>query len=266
MASSTGSDPQGEYSFEHTDVAGLPVVLADRQTLVNAALHDCQYRESSHSRLVFDVNGHGVALTGTDPDFKEAMEQADIVHADGGFIVTLTKWLGGPAIAERSATTDMLHDFCQMACQHDISFYLLGGNEDVLEECISRLTAMYPGLNIAGYHHGYFSESEEPSIVDDINRSGADILWVGLGKPKEQAFCVRQRERIVATWSITCGGCYNYVAGAYKRAPLWMQRFNIEWLHRMLTQPRKLFMRYLTTNPRALWMVVAERIRQGGHR
>ena len=123
------------------------------------------------------------------------------------------------------------------------------------DRCAQVLQADYAGLQIVGQHSGYFAESEERAICDEINASGADVVWVGLGKPREQQFCVRNRHRLTAGWMVTCGGCFGFVTGQYPRAPGWMQRAGFEWLHRLATNPRRLFWRYLTTNPHALFLI-----------
>lgn len=227
-----------------------------RDELVELALRDCE--AGSATRLVFDANGHGMSLARTNDAYRQAVQKADIVHADGGFLVTLSKKLGLPAIPERSATTDMIHDFARAFSGTRHGFYLLGGEEDVNARCANILGAQYPDLKISGRRNGFFSETEELQVIDQINASGASILWVGLGKPKEQEFCVRWRDRLNAKWVITCGGCYNYITGDYGRAPMWMQNANLEWLHRMASNPRKLFWRYAVTTPHAMWIALRE--------
>lgn len=208
------------------------------------------------AKLVMDVNGHALSLARTSEAYRQAVSKADIIHADGGFIVSASKRRKGAQIPERSGTTDMIHDFAQRFVQTGNTFYLLGGTEEVNAQCCERLLSMYPGLKIVGRRNGYFSEEEERSIIDDINRSGADVLWVGLGKPKEQFFSVKWQSELKVSWVITCGGCYNYITGDYKRAPQWMQNANLEWLHRLATNPRKLFWRYFVTNPHALFITL----------
>lgn len=227
-----------------------------RDDLVQLAKADCD--TDCRARLVFDVNGHALSLAKTDPSYRDAVSKADIIHADGGFLVTLSRILGLHVIPERSATTDMIHDFAEAFSGTDHGFYLLGGEERVNRRCSEILQATYPALKISGRRDGFFSSSDEQTVVDDINASGASILWVGLGKPKEQDFCVRWRDKLNVRWVITCGGCYNYITGDYSRAPLWMQRMNLEWLYRMATEPRKLFWRYLITSPHALWIALRE--------
>lgn len=135
-----------------------------------------------------------------------------------------------------------------------LTFFLLGGEEEVNKECAELLESKYPGLKIAGRHHGYFDDVD--AIAKAIGDSRADVVWVGLGKPLEQEISLKLRSLVNTSWIITCGGCFNFVTGKYKRAPLWMQRLNLEWLHRLSSNPRKLFWRYLITNPHALYLMM----------
>ncbi|WP_338608855.1 WecB/TagA/CpsF family glycosyltransferase [Pelagibacterium nitratireducens] len=247
-------------------IGGQQVVTASRSELTEALISDCHaFRRNDRPfgpRLVFDINGHGLSLSKTDASYRSALASADIIHADGGFLVTLSKRLNPTPITERSATTDLIHDFALRAREEGIRFFLLGGSEAVNAACARNLEEIYPGLSIAGRHHGYFSHEDADAVIDLINHSGADVVFVGLGKPNEQLFSVKNAHRIRSGWLVTCGGCFNYVAGEYDRAPEWMQRNNIEWLHRMATKPKQFFWRYLTTTPHALWIVATEAMKQ----
>jgi N-acetylglucosaminyldiphosphoundecaprenol N-acetyl-beta-D-mannosaminyltransferase len=224
----------------------MNIVTASRDQLAEAMVIDCiMARQLNHeipARLIFDANGHALSLRASDPGFRKVVDQADIIHADGGFLVSASKRVCSQPIAERSATTDMIHDFAAKAAEAGLSFYLLGGSEEVNARCAEILQARYPSLQIVGRRHGYFTADEEPAVVDEINMLRPDILWVGLGKPKEQQFAANYRDAFRAGWVVTCGGCFNYITGHYKRAPMWMQRANLEWLHRMVTNPRQLFL------------------------
>ncbi|MFK3844660.1 WecB/TagA/CpsF family glycosyltransferase [Stenotrophomonas sp. NPDC078853] len=247
--------------FKTVTFGDFQIACASRSDLVSLALTDCN-NERPQPRLVFDANGHALSLARTNALYATLVAQADLIHADGGFLVTLSRWLGLNAIPERSATTDMLHDFSQAFEGTPYSFYLLGSDEQVNSKCSDVLQRAYPTLNLAGRRNGFFASDEEEQIVSDINQSGADILWVGLGKPKEQEFCIRWRASLKVRWIITCGGCYNYVTGDYPRAPQWMQDWNVEWVHRLCTRPRALFMRYFITTPHALWIALTSHSRR----
>jgi exopolysaccharide biosynthesis WecB/TagA/CpsF family protein len=241
--------------FDHCRIAGIPIVTASRSALAEAMVRDC--RKGKPPLLVFDANGHALSLRETDAAYRQALDDADIVHADGGFLVTLSKWFTRHPIAERSCTTDLIHDVARKAAADGLSFYLLGGSEEVNAECARRLALLYPGLRIAGRRNGFFSADEEPAVIAGINVAHPDIIWVGLGKPREQIFAAHWRDQVRAGWLVTCGGCFNYITGDYRRAPLWMQHANLEWLHRLATRPRQLFRRYLVTTPHALWLALS---------
>lgn len=228
-----------------------------REGLLNRYLLDSSSLKRSPT-VVFDVNGHGISLARTNPAYRNLVKRADIIHSDGGFLVPLSRWLDGPEIPERSSTTDMIHDFARRFEDTGHSFFLLGATEEVNALCADQLSRRYPRLTIAGRRNGYFSAADEDSIIGTINAAHPDVVWIGLGKPKEQEVALRWRDRLDCNWIITCGGCFNYITGHYSRAPQWMQDRHLEWLHRMVTNPRKLFWRYLTTTPHSLWIAVRE--------
>jgi N-acetylglucosaminyldiphosphoundecaprenol N-acetyl-beta-D-mannosaminyltransferase len=224
-----------------------------RDDLVQQCLNDLQQEERA-TRVIFDLNGHGLSLARSNPEFREQMQQADIIHADGGFLVTLSRVMEGPEIPERSATTDMIHDFATRFEMTGHSFFLLGSTEEVNASSVKEFRRLYPKLRIVGRRNGYFSEADEAEIIKEINAAKPDVVWLGLGKPLEQEVALRWRDKLDCMWIVTCGGCFNYITGHYARAPKWMQDNNIEWIHRLATNPRKLFWRYAVTTPHALWV------------
>lgn len=243
--------------FKKRFFGGSGIDCVTRQQLVEWCLHDiCS--ENSKQKIVMDVNGHGLSLYRTDPKYKSLVDQADIIHADGGFLVSLSKLLPGNTIPERSATTDMIHDFSHAFSESGNSFYILGGKPSINEKAVDVLKSMYPGLNIAGKMHGYFELEDLDDVINDINKSNPDVIWLGMGKPLEQEIALRLRGKVNAKWIITCGGCYNYITGDYKRAPLFMQKTNLEWLHRLVNNPKNLLKRYLVTSPHALWIALTD--------
>jgi N-acetylglucosaminyldiphosphoundecaprenol N-acetyl-beta-D-mannosaminyltransferase len=249
-----------EYRFwtplEETRLGFHDLVTSSRQELAEAMVADCKAarRENLRARFVSTANGQGISLAETNPAYKDAIAVCDVVHADGGFIVALSRFLGKNRIKERSATTDLIHDCAELAAQNGLSFYLLGSTEKVNKECAEILERNYPGLKIVGRRNGYFKAEDDEAVIEEINVAKPDVLWVGMGKPKEALWTARWRERIKAGWIVTCGGCYHFVTGDYARAPLWMQKFGLEWVYRASTERRLLF-RYLTTNPHALWII-----------
>ncbi len=251
--------PVAPKAFPEIRAGGLRIACLSRAELMALMVRECletRARARKRPKLVFAANGHAISLAAQDGEFRRMHEVADLIHADGQPIVFASRFLASTPIPERSATTDFFHDAAIAARGNGLRFFLLGGTEEVNAACADRMRALYPGLQIAGRRHGYFRRDEEAEVCAQINASKADVVWVGLGVPLEQAFCVRNRDRLEAGWLATAGGCFNYVTGHYVRAPRWMQRSGLEWLHRLAREPRRLFWRYAITNPHAAYLLL----------
>lgn len=246
-------------TYPEVIAGGLRTACISRTELAGLMLNECRdWRLSDRTapKLVFHLNGQAISLAARDKEFRHFNEIADHVHADGQPVVWATRFLASPGIPERSPVTDFFHDAAFVASKAGLRFYLLGSTEEDNTACAEIMRWRYPGLVIAGRRHGYFGLEEEEAICDAINAADADVVWVGLGIPLQQAFCVRNRHRIRAGWLVVAGGCFNYVSGRYKRAPVWMQRAGLEWLYRLWREPRRLFLRYAVTNPHALYLLL----------
>ena len=245
-------------SYSEVTVGGIATACLSRDGLARMMLQDCLDARSNPNRqpkLVFASNGHAIALAAQDEAFRFTFEQADIIHADGQAAVFASRMTATP-IPERSATTDFIHDASKIAAQHGLRFFVLGATEEANAEAVRVLRETYPGLQIVGRRHGYFGRDEEDEICDEINLTQPDVVWVGLSVPLEYEFAVRNKTRLRAGWLVTCGGCYNFVTGAYKRAPGWMQACGLEWLFRLVKEPKRLFWRYAVTNPLAIFLLL----------
>ena len=248
----------GPRVYDRVVVGGLHTACVSRRQLGGLMVGDCLAARGGKRmpKLVFASNGHAVALAALNLEFRRQLERADLIHADGAPVVFASKLLTSTPVPERSATTDFIFDAADMAEQHGLKFFLLGATEEINARCAGNLSKAYPGVEIAGRRNGYFSRGEEARICDEINRSGADVVWVGLGVPLEYEFCLRNKDRLKVGWIVTCGGCFNFAAGDYVRAPRWMQQTGLEWLHRLWREPKRLFWRYLVTNPIAVAMLL----------
>ncbi|HVW75871.1 MAG TPA: WecB/TagA/CpsF family glycosyltransferase [Rhizomicrobium sp.] len=245
-------------SYSQVTVGGLTTACLSRDGLARMMLQDCleaRANPASHPKLVFASNGHAIALAAQDENFRLTFQQADIIHADGQAAVFASRMTATP-IPERSATTDFIHDAAKLAARHGLRFFLLGATEEANAEAARVLQETYPGLQIVGRRHGYFSRDEEEELCDEINLTLPDVIWVGLSVPLEYEFAVRNKPRLNAGWLVTCGGCYNFITGAYARAPNWMQAAGLEWLFRVVKEPKRLFWRYAVTNPLAIFLLL----------
>lgn len=242
-------------------VGSLPVTVTTGEDLAAQMVEDWRRGRTAGRRnpprLVFSANGHSVSLYRSNAAFRQLLDAADVIHADGMSVVFAARLLTATRLPERVATTDFIHDAARAAAKHGLSFYMLGGSEEANRKTTAALKRRYPGLRIAGRHHGYFGPDEEAAVLDDIREKAPDILWVGLGRPRQEAFCVRNRERLRGvTWLKTCGGLFDFLSGSHRRAPAWLQRLGLEWLHRTFREPRRLMWRYTTTNLHATYLML----------
>jgi N-acetylglucosaminyldiphosphoundecaprenol N-acetyl-beta-D-mannosaminyltransferase len=246
----------GPRVYSQVTVGGIDTACVSRHQLGGLMVGDCLAARGGRRspRLVFASNGHAIAMAALDRRFRDTFAKADLIHADGEPVVAASKLLSRTPVPERSATTDFLFDAAEAAAKSDLTFFLLGSTEEINARAAAKVGAA--GVRVVGRRNGYFSRAEEEAVIAAINASGADVLWVGLGVPFEYEFCLRNKSRLKVGWVVTCGGCFNFAAGDYQRAPVWMQENGLEWLFRLWREPRRLFWRYLVTNPVAIAMLL----------
>jgi exopolysaccharide biosynthesis WecB/TagA/CpsF family protein len=243
-------------------LGGLPIAAISRTQSAElmVALGISRRGTSGLPPLITSANGQVLSMCARDNVVRAMFLSADLIHADGTPLVLASRLRSGVSLPERVATTDLFHDVAAKAETAGASFFLLGAAPEIIERTVQRARARYPRLKIAGYRSGYFSAAEENDVVDDVNAAKPDLLWVGMGVPAEQTFCLRNRARLTGVGLIkTSGGLFDFVSGKNRRAPQWMQAVGLEWAYRMALEPRRLAYRYLTTNPHALYLLLMAR-------
>jgi N-acetylglucosaminyldiphosphoundecaprenol N-acetyl-beta-D-mannosaminyltransferase len=248
----------GRIYFQRAYVGGLPVAALDRKSTARLTIEAALSRRGSGRPCLFftTTNGQVVSLCAVDPDVRHLFEQADLISADGMSVVFASR-LGSASVPERVCTTDGFHDAAAIAAERGARFFFLGATDEVNALAVERIRALYPKLEIVGHRNGYFGFEDEPAIVDEINRSQPDVLWIGLGVPRQEQFVAHNLHRLTSVGlAMTCGGLFDFLAGKATRAPNWMQAAGLEWAYRMWREPRRLTWRYATTNPHAAYYLL----------
>jgi len=215
-----------------------------------------QWAAARESRYVCICNVHSVVSAGKDLAFGPAVSQADMSTPDGAPVAWMMRRLGY-AGQQRINGPDLMWRYCEQAAQRGESIYLYGGTPDTLTRLQAKLAQAFSGLVVVGAFSPPFralTEAEDAADVARINASGAGTVWVSLGCPKQELWMATHRGRINAVM-IGVGAAFDYHAGTIRRAPPWMQRRGLEWLYRLVSEPRRLWRRYLVTN--ALFIVGA---------
>jgi len=241
-------------------VGGLPIEALSLEETADAFVDYCLSPERERAaRPLYStsVNGQVISLCARDPQVSELIGAADSINADGQPMVTLSRFLSRAPLPERVATTDLYPAVARLAEKRGLTFYLLGAEERINRRAVEETQKAFPDLQIVGRRNGYFSREQEDEICAEIAALKPDILWLALGVPLEQRFCSRNLNKLNGVGVIkTSGGLFDFVSGEKPRAPGWMQKFSLEWLFRTLKEPRRLLMRYLTTNPHALYVML----------
>jgi exopolysaccharide biosynthesis WecB/TagA/CpsF family protein len=192
-----------------------------------------------------------------DREYHAILKSADLVTPDGAGILWATTTLNHP-LPERVTGIDIIHNICRLATKEGYSLYLLGSYPGVAGEAALNLTKKYPGIKIAGSHHGYFAgedsqncedvknsnsdkNKEEEKIIDEIRENRPDILLVGMGVPKQEKWISKNLDKLDVPVCMGVGGSFDVLSGRIPRAPLWMQRHGMEWIYRSIKQPNRAF-------------------------
>lgn len=239
-------------------VGGMPISVLDRLAAADLMVRAAMSRKRGGRPLYFtSVNGEAIARAIRDPELAALFLAADQILADGQPLVIASRILCRIPLPERVATTDLVHDVARLAEKTGASFYLLGSEHEENERAVAALRRAYPGLRIVGHCHGFLEGEALLAKLGEINALAPDILWLGLGVPTEQRFVLDHSHLLPNIGIIkTAGGLFDHISGKNARAPRWMQRAGFEWLWRVLMEPRRLFWRYLTTNPVAIYALL----------
>jgi N-acetylglucosaminyldiphosphoundecaprenol N-acetyl-beta-D-mannosaminyltransferase len=231
-------------------VLGVPLALTDYETAldwVDAAV------ESGHRGYVCVAAVHTVMAAQEDPELRSAVLGADFTVPDGKPLVWALRMLGHP-LEDRVYGPDLMDRACARAARTGRRFYLYGGRDDAaLAELARVLRVRHPGLQIVGGYAPPFrslTEQEEDAVAADIDRTGADVVWVGIGVPKQEKWMSRMRDRLNAPVLVGVGAAFDFHAGLIPQAPSSLQRYGMEWAFRLRQEPRRLWRRYLRYNPR----------------
>jgi len=210
--------------------------------------------------IITSANGQVLSLCARRPAICNLFLQTDLIHADGMSLVFASRFFCETPLPERICTTDFFHDVVEVGQRRGARMFFLGGTQSVSDQAVRRVKVQYPDLKVVGHASGYIRrEDEEARVIDAINAAKPDILWIGLGAPLEQQFAVRNRHRLHGVGLIkTAGGLFDVLSGEKSRAPQWVIDAGFEWAYRWYLEPGRLAVRYLTTNPHALYLLLTQ--------
>jgi N-acetylglucosaminyldiphosphoundecaprenol N-acetyl-beta-D-mannosaminyltransferase len=193
-----------------------------------------------------------------DPELRAVIDESGLVTADGQAVVWASRVLGDP-LPERVAGVDLMMRLLELAERRGYRIYILGARQNVLDAAVTELRRRHPRLRIAGARNGYFSRDEWGEVAREVRDARPDLLFVAISSPTKELFLGQHGRDLGVPFVMGVGGAVDIVAGITRRAPAFWQRAGLEWLYRLLQEPRRMARRYLTTNTRFLYAVARAR-------
>jgi N-acetylglucosaminyldiphosphoundecaprenol N-acetyl-beta-D-mannosaminyltransferase len=215
-------------------VLGVKVCITNCAQFVQAIKKDI---EQGRKSFVVAINPEKIMKARADESIRGLLNSAEYPIPDGVGVILASKINGGQ-IKERITGIKAMELLCDMACRNGYNVFLYGAKKDVVEKAKERIADKYVGINIVGYLDGYTNNDEQ--VVQQINGSNADILFVALGSLEQERFIARNKGRLCATICQGVGGSFDVISGYIKRAPTWMQKCGLEWFYRLLKQPSRI--------------------------
>jgi len=216
-----------------------PIHLDDLHHLIMHAVLD------QRQCIVLNANARAIALAQSMPDFRAALNAADVVFCDGYGVLLAARFLG-MRLPQRITYADWIDPFADFSTRHGLSWYFLGAAPGVAEAAAERLRARHPDLRILGTQHGYYDlwGAENEPVIAQINALKPDVTFVGFGMPTQELWIQHYASRLETHVLLSAGACFDYASGRLRRGPRWMTDHGLEWLARILIEPRRLLRRY----------------------
>lgn len=242
----------GHGAIRRTQICDVPVDVLTMDESIQVA-HELIRAGGTYQHVA--INAAKVVAASRDPLLREILESCAINNADGQSIVWAGRLLGH-RVPERVTGIDFMLRMWKAAAEHGYRVFLLGSKSSTVEKAAEAARAQ--GVSVVGYRDGFWTPDEESAVVAEVAATKPDLLFVGLPTPRKEEFLHKHLRELRATLAVGVGGSFDVVAGEVSRAPVWMQRWGLEWLHRMRQEPRRLFGRYFLGNLEFTWLVLKE--------
>lgn len=257
--------PNGDAAPSRIRIIGVPIDVVNKKTAVERILG---WGRSGPPKTVFVRDVHGMMRAREDAELLRLQESSDMIMPDGAPLAFIGRLRGLGAVMGRATGPDVMEAVCAASVEHKLKHYFFGGKPGVASRMAKVLTDRYPGLDIVGIYSppmrditgsSRFSEAEVAE-VKAIAESGADFVWVGMSTPKQDFWLMQAAALAPHGVFLGVGAAFDFHAGDVSRAPPWMRDNGLEWLHRLISEPRRLWRRYVLLAPRFAVLAFAEEV------
>ncbi|PKO18614.1 MAG: glycosyltransferase [Chloroflexi bacterium HGW-Chloroflexi-10] len=245
--------------LEQTKIFGVKINDLPVEATINIIKNNILTKEKT---IISNANIHALNLTFKIAWFRNFLNESDLVFCDG-FGVLIGAYLLNQPIHYRYTPPDWINKLGIMCCENHFTLGLIGSKTGVAEKTGSILKDKLPGLDIAFTYHGYFNKTpgnpENEAVIELINLAKPDILLVGFGMPMQEKWLLENFDRLDVKVALPVGAAFDYVSGNVRRAPKWMTDHGLEWLGRLIIEPRRLWKRYIIGNPLFFWRILKQK-------
>lgn len=211
--------------------------------------------ESRQPHMIFTPTAELIVRANEDDWLKNVYNRAHLLTLDS-FVVYYSAKLCGKSVKEPVSAVRLMLNFLKIAQQKKYKLFLLGAKEDVVNKAVAILNEQYPGINIVGWHNGYFDFENDDDIINNIKEKKPDVLFVAMSSPLKENFIGKNLEALNVPVCIGVGGTFDIIVGKCRLAPAWISRIGMEWFYRFIQEPKRLWKRYLITNTKFIRLLL----------
>lgn len=254
------ADQKKLFESSQYQVLNIPVSKMNLAQTVSSVLELAHQRKNTY---LCALNVHSVTLAQYSAELFNTLSQSEINCPDGMPLVWIGRMGGDPSISQVRGP-DLMLEICQASVPFGFRHFLFGGKSTVAEKLKQELEKKIPGIQVVGAYTPPFrpmTELEEKQLKQMVDKTKPHFFWVGLGSPKQELFCARYVHRLDAGVMVGVGAAFDIFTGSIKDSPIWVRKIGLQWLHRLLQEPKRLWKRYLILNPLFLLLVVKKRLK-----
>lgn len=240
-------------------ILGTRVHMAELPDVVSIMDHWIETDRDRYHHVV-NTGMHGVMEGRKDPSFQQVLNSAELIAPDG-ILALLTARIRGYRLNRKETGPDLLWRFSEIAHRKGYSYFFYGDTPETLEILSANVAREFPNIRLAGYHSPPFRDStpeEDQSIVETINQAKPDVLWVGLGMPKQEQWISNHRNRLDVTIAVGAGASFKFLSSTVRRAPVLVRNMGLEWLWRLINEPKRVWRRVFVDAPQFIGLVALQ--------
>jgi len=255
--------PLNDVQISSVNILGTKISIVNMRSVLKELENEIKAKQSQ-AQMVCVPNVHSVIIATKDQEFRKILNSAPMAVPDGMPLVWVSRFLG-KRIPERVSGPDILYAFSKIAAKKGYSFFFMGAAAGTADKMAKELKREHPFLKVVGTYsppYGKFSREENRRIIEMVNKAKPDVLWVAMTAPKQEKWIWMNKMALKIPVAVGVGAAFDFLSGNVRRAPVWIQKAGLEWLWRLIQEPKRLWKRYLVDDMKFFWLVFKQKLNQ----